>query len=103
MDTVTSRLIKLREDHGLNKIEIAKKIGTNKSTITRYESGEMKPNLEAMLKIREAFGVSLDWIAGIDTNESAEYGSVVAECVKSDISPDDLSNCVELIKNTRRK
>lgn len=102
MDTVTNRLIKLREDHGFNKIEMAKKIGVNKSTITRYETGEMKPTLDVLIQIKDAFGVTLDWLAGFDTNELTEYGVAVTECVQADITPSDLIDAVNFIKKQRR-
>lgn len=102
MDTVTSRLIKLREDNGLTKIEMAKRIGINKSTITRYETGEMKPTLDVLIKIKQCFGVSLDWLAGFDTDEVAEYGTVVTECVDANITPCDLQDAVEFIKKQRK-
>lgn len=102
MDAVTRRLIELREGHGLNKLEMAKKLGVSKSTITRYETGDMKPNIDMLIRIKEVFGVSLDWIAGFDTSEEYEYGTIIADCVKSDITPDDLSGCVEFIKKTRK-
>lgn len=102
MDNINSRLIKLREDHGLNKIEMAKRLGINKSTITRYEIGEMKPTLDVLIKIKQEFGVTLDWLAGFDTNEAVEYGTVVSECVQSDITPSDLTDAVHFIKKQRK-
>jgi transcriptional regulator with XRE-family HTH domain len=102
METVTSRLIELREGHGLNKLEMAKKLGVSKSTITRYETGEIKPNIEMMIKIRQVFGVSLDWIAGFDTSEAVEYGSIISECEQSNITPSDLTDAVQFIKKQRK-
>jgi transcriptional regulator with XRE-family HTH domain len=102
METVTRRLIELREGHGLNKLEMAKKLGVSKSTITRYETGDMKPNIEMLIRIKEVFGVSIDWIAGFDVSKDFEYGVVVADCMKSDITPNDLNSCVEFIKKTRK-
>lgn len=102
MANVRERLIELRESNGLNKAEMAKKIGTTKLTITRYESGNIKPNLDAMLKIRDAFGKSLDWIAGIDTDKEDEYTKVVDDCIVSDITPDHLQDTVDFIKKQRK-
>lgn len=102
METVTKRLIALREKHGLTKIEMAKRIGTNKSTITRYESGEMKPTLDVMIKIKQAFGVSLDWIAGFDIDESEKYGSVIDKCIENDITPGSLNDAVDFISKQRK-
>jgi transcriptional regulator with XRE-family HTH domain len=102
MKAVTRRLIELREGHGLNKLEMAKRLGVSKSTITRYETGEMKPNIDMMIRIKEVFGVSLDWIAGYDTTEITEYGTVISECKQSDITPADLTDAVSFIKKQRK-
>lgn len=65
MSIVSERIKQLREENGLNKTEFAKRVGVNRTTITRYENGELKPTLEAMININKAFGISLDWIAGL--------------------------------------
>lgn len=72
MNTVSSRVKQLREENGLNKTEFAKKVGVNRTTITRYESGELKPTLGVMIEINRAFGVSLDWIAGLTANKEGD-------------------------------
>lgn len=91
MKEFRERLIELREEHDLNKVALAELIGVSKSAITRYESGEISPTLEVMLRIKKAFGKSLDWIAGYEEdkqqNISAEYSNVINECIKSDITP----------------
>lgn len=102
MEAVTKRLIELRVEHGLNKLEMAKRLGVSKSTITRYETGEMKPNIDMLIKIKQVFGVSLDWIAGYNTSEATEYGTVISECKQSDITPADLTDAVDFIKKQRK-
>ena len=64
MSSINSRLVELREMHNLSRIEMAAKLGVNRSTITRYETGNIRPDLDMLLKIKEMFGVSLDWLAG---------------------------------------
>lgn len=98
MEDVSKRLIKLREENGLSKIEMASKIGINKSSITRYESGEIKPNLDMMITISKTFGVSLDWLAGFDTEKEVKYSPVIRECIESDIKPERLMQAVKLLK-----
>lgn len=66
MSSINSRLVELREMHNLSRIEMAAKLGVNRSTITRYETGNIRPDLDMLLKIKEMFGVSLDWLAGDD-------------------------------------
>lgn len=69
MSSISSRLIELRESMKLSQIEMSKKLDVNRSTITRYESGEIRPNLDMLLKIKSMFGVSLDWLVGDDIRE----------------------------------
>ncbi len=104
MITVAERIIALRDEHELTRAEMAKRLGINKSSITRYENGEINPNLDMLIKISEQFGVSLDWLAGQDDeNESEEtkirkYIPIIKECIKNDISPESLLKAVELLK-----
>lgn len=103
MEDVRNRLIELRESHGLNRKEMAQKLGTTKSTITRYETGEMRPNLDAIINIKNVFGVSLDWIAGFDTDKMAEYDPIVEECIQAEIAPDNLMDAVDFVKKQRNR
>jgi len=51
-----------------------------------------------MLKIKKEFGVSLDWLAGDDTEEK-DYSKVINECKKTGISPEKLKQIIDIIKN----
>ena len=100
MDITAKRIAELRELHNLNKTEFGHKIGVNRTTVTRYEIGELKPNLDIMINIHHAFGVSLDWIAGVEdiNNEILQYGYVISECIEYGISPEKLQLAVNLMK-----
>lgn len=65
MNIVSERIKQLREENNLNKTEFAKRVEVNRTTITRYETGELKPTLDVMVSMNRTFGVSLDWIAGL--------------------------------------
>lgn len=69
MSSISSRLIELRESMKLSQIEMSKKLDVNRSTISRYESGIIRPDLDMLLKIKDMFGVSLDWLVGDDIRE----------------------------------
>jgi len=97
METITQRLIQLREKNNLSKV--ADKLDLNKSAITRYESGEYKPTLDIMIKIHEVFGVSLDWLAGITNSNPNEYEKIVNECVDLNIAPEKLKKAIDLLKD----
>jgi transcriptional regulator with XRE-family HTH domain len=101
MNNVGERIRELRERNNLDKTEFAKSIGVNKSSITRYEDGIRQPNLDVLIKIKETFGVTLDWLAGFDTDEAVEYSAIVKDCIKSDISSENLNDAVKFIKRQR--
>lgn len=48
----------IRQERGLTQTDLAKKIGTTKACISRYETGKRMVSLNAFLGIAEALGVS---------------------------------------------
>ncbi|MDD2680804.1 MAG: helix-turn-helix transcriptional regulator [Patescibacteria group bacterium] len=48
-----------RLSHGLTQAELAKKINTKQSAISRLESGSYSPNLSFLKKIAQALGLKL--------------------------------------------
>lgn len=98
MKEIKDRLIELRQRNGLTKLDMAKKLGINKSSITRYENGEMKPTLDMLINISKSFNVSMDWLSGFDTLEEGRYDSIIKECVNNGISPEKLKKFIELMK-----
>lgn len=47
-------LIKYRMDHGLTQQQLAERVGTSYSQISRIESGRQKTNLDTLLRIAHA-------------------------------------------------
>lgn len=54
--SVVRLIIKKRIESGLTQAELAKKVGTKQSAISRLESGEYNPTLSFLYKITEALG-----------------------------------------------
>lgn len=57
---VGPRLKRLREQRGITLAALAETTGISKSTLSRLESGQRRPNLELLLPIARAHQVSLD-------------------------------------------
>lgn len=51
-----SLIIKTRLEQNLTQEELAKRIGTKKSNISRLESGNYNPSLDFIIKVADAFG-----------------------------------------------
>lgn len=62
------RLRRLRERQGRKQHIVSELCGLNRSTIRRYERGEMKPSMEALSSIADYFGVSVDYLIGRTDN-----------------------------------
>ena len=64
----SQRLKELRLEKNLSQKELAEKINKEitQSAIGLWELGKRVPNLEAVIILAEFFGVSLDYIAGLE-------------------------------------
>jgi len=65
-----SRLLIARKKKAISQEELAKHLGTKGPAIGRYERDEMKPSIEAAIKMANLLGVSLVWLVG---NTDAEF------------------------------
>lgn len=57
-----SKLRKLRERSGMTTRVLGEKIGKSNSQVTKYEMGIHEPTLKILLKYKEIFNVSLDYL-----------------------------------------
>ncbi|OFA12392.1 HTH-type transcriptional regulator Xre [Enterococcus faecalis] len=58
------RLKELRIEKGITLEELAKNIGTTKTTLSRYENGERSPKLQLVGLLANYFQVDMAWLAG---------------------------------------
>ena len=60
------RMRRLREDRGLSRAALAKKLGVSKETIYRYENNLQDPSLELVKQLALILHTSLDDLVGLD-------------------------------------
>lgn len=58
------RLKELRKQKGLFQKDIANKLGIDRTTYVKYETGVSEPDIKTLLSISEIFDVSLDYLLG---------------------------------------
>ena len=64
--TIAERCSALRKDRDLSLQDVADRAGLSKSHIWDLESGRSRnPTVDTVLRLARAFGVSLDYMAGI--------------------------------------
>ncbi len=58
-ETVRANLVKLRKTRKLTQMELAEKIGYSDKAISRWETGEVNPDIETLDKLAELYGVDI--------------------------------------------
>lgn len=64
MSILGDRIKKERENLGLTREELSKKVGVSYSAIAMYEQGNREPNNEITIKMCELFNCTMDYIMG---------------------------------------
>ena len=65
-------LVRYRMDHGLSQQELAQRVGTSYSQISRIENGRQRTSLETLLRIAHA--LDLKMVVGFEETTGAAAG-----------------------------
>ncbi len=79
------KIKELRIQNKLTQEELSKVIKTKRQNISRYETGEIEPNIETLIKLADRFNVSLDYLCDRPWNNRIGY------------IPDDKKEIVKLV------
>ena len=71
----------LIDSSGLTMKAFAERVGLTPPAISRYLTGERKPELHPVVSIAESFGVSVDWLIGLSENKFDTLTDEVREIV----------------------
>ncbi len=66
MNSFSERLKELREEKGLSQAQLSKNTGLSQSAIAHWELNQRVPVLDAVIVLAKYFGVTLDYIAGLE-------------------------------------
>lgn len=59
------RLKAARLEAGYTQEQVAIKIGIKQNTISKYETGNLEPNLETLAKMAQFYNVSINWLLSV--------------------------------------
>lgn len=96
---------KLRKACGLTMKELGRSVGVAESTISLYETGKHEPDIQTMLRIAAALGVSVDELLGdsIPVQQNATRSEATA--LMAQLTDDELAlvlSYAEYIKSQRK-
>ena len=69
------RLKELRTQRHMLQKDVAQKLGIDRTTYAKYESGASEPNHETLLKLSELFDVSADYLLGRELSQNVSPAS----------------------------
>ena len=93
---IGTNIKKLRRENNMTQEQLARRLGIAFQSVSRWENGQVYPDIELMPAIAEVFGVSVDSLMGIPEAEKERLAStLVSEFVK-------LCREKEFLKNTER-
>lgn len=61
-----NRIKELREDKDLRQTDVAAATGIDQRTLSNYETGKTNPDSFAIIKLAEFFGVTCDYLLGVN-------------------------------------
>lgn len=67
-NTISERLKKLRKNNELTQDNISKYLGIHRTTVTQYESGEIVPTIQNIIKLAKLYNVTTDYILCYELN-----------------------------------
>ena len=63
-----SKIKKARHETGFTQNEVSKETKIPRSTIAKYETGDLEPDLEKLGILADFYEVSVDWLLGTKGN-----------------------------------
>lgn len=99
-----SRLEALMESRGYNIQTLSAEVNITTAALSRYLSGKRTPDLRYVVKLAEYFGVSIDWLLGLNGDKYEVLPQEIQDFayLYSLATPDD-RRVVQVILNKYRK
>lgn len=66
---LNQRIRILRQARGLSQVELARILGVTKQSVSNWENDNIQPSIDMLKRIAQTFGVSADYLLGLDDSE----------------------------------
>ncbi len=87
------RIRELRESRGLSQVQLAKRLGKSKQSVSNWENNNILPSIEMLIRLAEVFHVSCDYLLEIDNKTYLDVEGLSAqELAHLQLLIDDLRN-----------
>jgi len=77
MEIFQKRFIQAKEASDLRWVDIAKRSGLSKASISQYKNGVHVPEPDALYRLAAVLNVSMEWLTGADTEKVEVRDTVI--------------------------
>lgn len=75
----------------MSQVELARKLGVTKQSVSNWENDNIQPSIEMLVKIAECLNASTDYLLGLSTHKTVDVDSLTdAQIAHIQMLVDDL-------------
>ncbi len=102
--SIANRLRIAREQAGLSQGQVARMLGIHRPSVSESEAGRRKVSAEELAEYARIYGVSIDWLACLDTNQSDANQDRIELAARelAKMSKDDLGRLLDLLSTLKQ-
>ena len=75
------RIRALRQARGMSQVELARRLGVTKQSVSNWENDNIQPSIEMLQKLAAALSVSTDYLLGLEDGERLDVSGLAPEVI----------------------
>ena len=75
------RLRALRQARKMRQVDLARRLGVTKQSVSNWENDNIQPSIEMLVKLSKTFSVTTDYLLGLDSGEYLDVSGLEPEIV----------------------
>ena len=75
------RISELRKALGWSQVDLSKKLGVAKQTVSNWENENIQPSIDMLVRLSKIFGVSTDYLLGLEQTPRLDIAGLPPEVV----------------------
>ena len=75
------RIQLLRQARNMSQVELAKRLGITKQSVSNWENDNIQPSIEMLVKLAAIFSVSTDYVLGLESGEYLDVSGLPREVI----------------------
>lgn len=73
---LNQKIRELRQLKSISQVELANALGVTKQSVSNWENDNIQPSIEMLIKLSKFFGVSTDYLLGIEKGECIDVNGL---------------------------